>query len=219
MISIALALYAHMAPVNAYLMGRNAEITLARSAAPRSISGDATVLILERHGYKTAVVGKNGFVCIVERGWTGAFDEPEYWNPKIRGADCFNPPAARSVLPLVEMKTELLLGGAPKRIVFAAVKEAYSKRKLPTLETGAMSYMMGKGSYLTDDGDHNGPHLMFYLPYATADPWGADRPGSPVASDSYRCTLPHDPKELQDVPPLRVFTVNVAQWSDGTTAH
>jgi hypothetical protein len=52
------------------LMESEAEISLARSAAPASISGGAEVLVLGRHGYETAVRGKNGFVCVVERSWT-----------------------------------------------------------------------------------------------------------------------------------------------------
>ena len=60
--------YPSMAPLEQYLMAdRNAEIALARSAAPPSISRDAEVMVLGSHGYETAVKGKNGFVCIVER--------------------------------------------------------------------------------------------------------------------------------------------------------
>src|SRR5712692_8460527 len=76
--------YSKMAPVEQYLMERNAEILLARSAAPDSISSDATILVLGRQGYETAVRGKNGFVCMVERSWMAAFDSPEFWNPKVR---------------------------------------------------------------------------------------------------------------------------------------
>ena len=61
--------YPSMAPIEKYLMDRDAEIALARSAAPPSISRDATVVILGKNGYETAVEGKNGFICIVERGW------------------------------------------------------------------------------------------------------------------------------------------------------
>ena len=90
--------YPSMAPLEQYLMAdRNAEIALARSAAPEAISGDAKILVLGRHGYETAVEGKNGFVCVVERGWMSPADAPESWNPKLRGPICFNPPAARSV--------------------------------------------------------------------------------------------------------------------------
>ena len=42
--------YSKMATVDQYLMERNAEILLARSAAPDSISSGATILVLGRHG-------------------------------------------------------------------------------------------------------------------------------------------------------------------------
>src|SRR5215469_11185170 len=41
--------YPRMAPLDQYLMDRDAEIALARSAAPDAISGDATILLLGRH--------------------------------------------------------------------------------------------------------------------------------------------------------------------------
>ena len=47
--------YPSMPPLDQYLMERNAEIALARSAAPPSISSGATVMVLGRHGYETAV--------------------------------------------------------------------------------------------------------------------------------------------------------------------
>src|SRR5579864_8730145 len=69
--------------VDPYLMAdRNAEIALARSAAPPSISADATVLVLTRHGFETAVPGKNGWVCLVDRSWTAAFDDRRFWTPR-----------------------------------------------------------------------------------------------------------------------------------------
>jgi hypothetical protein len=45
--------YPKMAPVDQYLMEENTEIQLARSAAPDSISRDATILVLRRQGYET----------------------------------------------------------------------------------------------------------------------------------------------------------------------
>src|SRR5271165_2128614 len=107
--------YPSMAPLDRYLMpDRNAEIALARSAAPDSISHDARVLVLGPHGYETAVEGKNGFVCAVERAWMAPFDNAEFWNPKIRGPLCFNPPAARSILPMTYKRTEMVLAGQSK---------------------------------------------------------------------------------------------------------
>src|SRR2546427_5247481 len=97
--------YPSMAPLDQYLMERNAEIALARSAAPEPISRDAEVMVLGRHGYETGVKGKNGFVCMVERSWTAGIDDPGFWNPKLRAPICLNPPAVRSYLPLTIKKT------------------------------------------------------------------------------------------------------------------
>jgi hypothetical protein len=93
--------YPGMAPLEKYLISeRDTEIALARSAAPEAISGDATILVLGRHGYETAFKGKNGFVCMVERAWTAPFDDPGFWNPKNRSPICLNPPAVHSILPI-----------------------------------------------------------------------------------------------------------------------
>ncbi len=106
------ATYPSMAPLEQYLMAdRNAEIALARSAAPESISRDAKVVVLGPHGYETAVDGKNGFVCIIERAWMNPFDSPEFWNPKNRSPICYNPPAARTVLPITLLEDKALIGG------------------------------------------------------------------------------------------------------------
>ncbi len=81
--------YPNMGPLDQYLMERNAEIALARSAAPESIAQEAEFLVLGQHGYETAVKGKNGFVCMVWRSWTAGTDDPDFWNPKLRGPDLF----------------------------------------------------------------------------------------------------------------------------------
>jgi len=150
--------YASMAPLDEYLMAdRNAEIALARSAAPEAITRDAEILVLGRHGYDTAVKGKNGFVCVVERGWMGPIngeDAANFWNPKVRGPVCYNPPAARSILPLTYKRTEMILTGQSKAQIIDGIK-AFMKQGLPPLEPGAMSYMMSKDQYLTDRGDHH----------------------------------------------------------------
>jgi len=167
--------YSSMAPLDQYLMpDRTAEIALARSAAPDAISRDAKILALGPHGYETAVEGKNGFVCVVERGWMSPSDAPEFWNPKIRGPICFNPPAARSVLPTTYKRTEMVLAGRTKAEIIEGNKAAFDKGELPPLEPGAMSYMMSKEAYLTDSDDHNLAHLMVYAPPLDGKAWGAE---------------------------------------------
>jgi len=211
--------YSTMAPVEQYLMDRDAEIALARSAAPDAISNDASVIVLTRHGYETAVEGKNGWVCWVGRGWMGMFDHPEFWNPKVRAADCLNPPAARTVLPYAYKRTELLLAGHSKQEVIAAIKAAIDKKELPPLEPGTVSYMMSKSSYLTDNGDHNGPHLMFFQTDKNDTAWAANLTNSPVLSVNYWYISAEAYPQLKAFPQLSVFLVGVDKWSDGTPAH
>ena len=145
-------------------MERNAEIALARSAAPESISQDAEVMFLGRHGYETVVKSKNGFVCVVQRSWTSGIDDLGFGNPKLRAPICFNPPAARSYLPLTIKKTELILAARSKAQMFEEIKAAFDNQELPTPESGAMCYMMSKQGYLSDRDGHWHPHLMFFVP-------------------------------------------------------
>jgi hypothetical protein len=201
--------YSSMAPLDQYLIAdRNAEITLARSAAPESISLDAEVMVLGRHGYETAAKGKNGFVCLVERSWMSPFDFPEFWNPKMRGPICFNPPAVRSILPLTFKRTELVLAGLSKSQIVEGIK-AFDAKGLPALEPGAMCYMMSPQGFLNDSAGHWVPHLMFYIPLTDPKSWGADLPGSPVMLNP----------QFQGAPePITEFMIPVLRWSDGTAA-
>ncbi|HTB88657.1 MAG TPA: hypothetical protein VK743_11915 [Steroidobacteraceae bacterium] len=210
--------YSRMAPMEQYQMERNAEVALARSAAPEAITRDATVLVLGPQGYVTAIQGKNGFVCMVARGWVGGFDWPEFWNPKIRGAECLNPPAVRSILPLAKMRTTLVLAGRSQTEIINGLRVALKNGNVPKLEPGAMSYMMSKASYLTDEGDHNGSHLMFYLPISDTAIWGADLPGSPVGSGPYWFSSEKMSQAFKGFPPIHIFVVYVPNWSDGTAA-
>ena len=209
--------YPKMAPIQQYLIpNRDAEIALARSAAPDAISRNATVLVLGTRGYETAVNGTNGFVCMVEHGWTSAIDWPDLWNPKIMGPDCLNPPAARSLLPVVNKTTAMVLAGSSEAQIIAAIKAGYQKKTLPALEPGAMSYMMSKSAYLTDDDHHNVAHVMFFNTLPNGQIWGADLPKSPIASSSYWFPNDDDNPQAHGLPPIRVFIVGVKRWSDGT---
>ena len=198
--------YPNMAPIDQYLMAdQAAEIALARTAAPESISRDAEVLVLRRHGYETAVQGKNGFVCIVGRGWSAAAD-PDYWNPKVRVPMCVNAPAARTYLLGIKKITDLALAGRTLAQVTDAMAAAVAKKELPPMEPGAMCYMMGKQGYGGDVLPHWPAHLMFF--YSDTDPaiWGANLPGSPVIAVA-------DP-QLH----LTQFVIPTQRWSDGTEA-
>src|SRR3974390_3422657 len=198
--------YGSMAPLEQYLIAdRNAEIALARSAGPDAIGREADVMALGSRGYETAAKGTNGFVCVVERAWATSFDDPEFWNPKVRAPHCFNAAAARSVLPAYLKRTELALAGLTKDQVRERMKEAVAKKVFAAPETASMCYMLSKGGHLNDKAGHWHPHLMFFLPPTEAASWGANLSDySPVFAAA------GDPE------PVTTFFVPVAQWSDGT---
>ena len=198
--------YTKMAPIDQYLMDRTAEIALARTAAPDSISRDAKVLVFGRHGFEVAVKGKNGFVCIVGRGWSSAPDA-DFWNPKVRVPMCMNAAAARSYLLRITKITDLTLAGRTLAQVNDAMAAAVTKKELPPMEPGAMCYMMGKQGYGGDSAPHWPAHLMFF--YSDTDPaiWGANLPGSPVIAIT-------DPQEH-----LTQFVIPVQRWADGMEAR
>ena len=210
--------YSRMAPVDAYLMAPADEIALARSAAPASISKDATVLVLTRSGYKTAVKGTNGFVCWVARGFAGATDWSERWNPKIRAAGCDNPQAARSITPIATLRTGMTLAGRTDGDIMERIKDRLRSGEIPPLEAGAMCFMMSKSAYLTDMGTHGMAHVMFYIPFVDGANWGANAAGSPIIGGNYWFFLPEHAAEAAALPPVSVLLVGTSTWSDGTSA-
>ena len=198
--------YPNMAPLQQYLMAEADEIALARSAGPESISREAEVLVLGEHGYATAVHGSNGFVCLVERGWAAPLDNPDFWNPKLRGPLCLNAAAARTYLPITLMKTKLILEGKSAAAMAQAIGAALDSKQLPALEPGAMCTMLSKQQYLGDAGKNWHPHVMFFVAKGAAkdSDWGANADASPIlASD-----------DVQDR--MIIFMIPVRKWSDGS---
>ena len=198
---------ANAASLDKYLMpDQTQEIALARSAGPAALSKEATILVLTTEGYKTAVEGKNGFTCLVERGWMAPFDGPDFMDPTLRGPVCYNAAATRGHLPYVFNRTRLMLAGRGKDEMRAEIRKQVANKELPTPETGAMSYMLSKQQNLGKNG-HWHPHVMFHLPRTEASGWGANLDGSHVFADPIQTTDPE---------PETTFFVVVDAWSDGT---
>lgn len=196
--------YPSMAPLADYLMPRDAEIALARSAAPPAISDKAEIRVLTRNGYQIAATGTNGFVCMVERGWTAGFADKVFWNSRIRGPLCFNPAAVASVLPAHLERTAWALAGLTREEMERRTHGSAAANTPPA--AGAMSYMMSKHGYLSDTAGHWHSHLMFWVSRMPLSAWGANMPGTPVLGNSGATD------------PVTTFFVPVGMWSDGTPA-
>ena len=199
------ASYPTMAPVERYREASvEDEVRLARSAAPPSVSDRAGVLVLGEHGYVVADRGTNGFVCEVERAWAKDFDDPEFWNPRMRAPNCYNSSGAESVLPAYLERTEWVLAGVPVATMIERTKAAVASNRIRPPEPGSMCFMMSRRGWLSDSGGSWHPHLMFFLPRTKADVWGANLAGSPL--------IAIDPA----LAPVTIFLVPVRKWSDGT---
>jgi hypothetical protein len=201
-----------MPPLSQYLMSPNAEIALARSAAPASISNHATIMILAAHGYTVAVKGRNGFTCLVERGWAN-LNTPAFWNLKIQDPTCYNAAASRTVLLYPLKRTSLALNGDTEAQIEQTISGAIATKALPMAAPDSIAYMMSKEQYISDDAKSWYPHLMFFMPQADSanigESWGADRMRSPVVYD------PHSGKFHE---PWARFFIPVSHWSDGSPA-
>jgi hypothetical protein len=196
-----------MAPVAQYMMDPAAEIALARSAAPASVSDKAEILVLGAHRYKIAVKGTNGFVCYVGRSWENDLDDANFWDPKQRAPECDNASAARSVLPSYLQRTRWVLSGVSRAEMIERTKAEIAGKQITAPEIGAMCFMLSEQGYLSGAKGPWHPHVMFYGAPGPGSEWGADLPGSPVLS------------HRSDLMPVTIYFVPVRKWSNGTLAH
>ncbi len=200
--------------VTPYLMERDGEIALARSAAPNHLGDEAAIWVLTPSGYERVAEGSNGFVCFVGRGWSGPILvgpegnrrlHPDVFDAKVRAPHCLNEKAARSVMPWQRERTRLLLEGVPAERVDATIEgEIGGTLSLP--EPGAMAYMMSPGQDLGPDFAAWRPHVMIYLPHLTNADWG-------IAG------FTHDyPFVAESGTPWSVAVVPMRRYSDGSWA-
>ena len=190
---------------------RPAEVALARSAAPPSVSDSATVLVLTPSGYVEAASGHDGFTCLVIRSFAGALEDPQFWNPDVRAPHCFNAPASRTVLQAMLSQSAWILAGVPKSEIAARAKRAYASGALHAPATGAMAYMFSPRQYIVPQNPHWLPHLMLYFDRRSisASMLGADAAGKSGIIDESSVN-PDDP--------VLILMVPVRRWSDGTPA-
>jgi hypothetical protein len=196
--------YPSTAPLTEYLIPRDSEISLARSAAPTSIAKDAEILVFTTTGFQSAVKGKNGFVCMVARSWSAGFGDPNFWNPRVRAPICYNAMAAQSQVPETIKRTQVALAGGAESQIHEALKAAIETGELPVAKAGSLSYMISKGTYFNRSEGHWLPHLMLYMPETDLKAWGAGLAKSPIIGNNF-------PDEH-----LTILLIPVGRWSDGS---
>jgi len=203
--------YPKMAPIEKYMSASPAvEIAMAKTAGPKSVSDNATIMVLTKSGYETAVKGSNGFVCFIQRSWSKDFDDPEFWDPHDYTPQCWNEAAVSSVLPNYLKRTEWVLAGVSKEEMLARTKAAWASHEFHQPAPESVAFMLSKDQYINDPApgapSNWHPHVMFFVPATQDAKWGANVPGSPVYSTT------------SDVDPITTFFVIAPRWSDGSLA-
>ena len=194
-----------------YLMAdRAAEVALARSGAPKEISDSATVLVLGRAGYVEAAHGTNGYTCLVQHSFDGPLSGPGFWDPAIRAPQCFNPPASRTVLPIMKKRAEWIMTGVSPKEIAVRTREAYASHQMVPPEAGSMVFMLSPEQHLSNGNNpHWMPHVMFFFDKSVS--------GATMGVDSVTNTVIDGSAGDHDAPFLLVF-IPVRRWSDGTLA-
>lgn len=172
-------------PLSGYMMAPEAEVALAKSAAPGNISGRATIKILTATGYRVEAEGDNGFVCLVLRGWSAPTYTPSpfrdlVYDATVRAPICFNPAASRTVLPLQELRSRLAMEGNGPEQIAEGIEAAYAKGELPGMETVGFAYMWSADQNLGPGIGAFHPHVMVYAPYYEKAMLGGNEFGSPL---------------------------------------
>ena len=157
-------------PLSEYLMPRETEIALARSAAPANISSRATIKVLTKFGYEAAHKGDNGFVCMVMRGWAApTYTQAQFrdlvYDAKVRAPICFDPGASRTVMPYYELRSKLGMEGKTPDQIAEGVQTAYVKGELPRRDTVSFAYMWSADQNLGPGVGHWHPHMMIFAAY------------------------------------------------------
>ncbi|MEW5915674.1 MAG: hypothetical protein AB1762_04685 [Gemmatimonadota bacterium] len=143
------------------LLPRDHEIALARSAAPKEVSGAADIYVLTDSGYALAVRGTNGNACLVSRSW------PESVEPH-----CFDAEASATVMQTQLRRGALLQAGKSQEEINRDIEDGLRQGRYRTPTRPAMTYMMSAAQILyNDQGRRVGawqPHLMIFYPNLTS---------------------------------------------------
>jgi len=172
-------------PLGEFMMARDAEMTLARSAAPANVSDRATIEVLTTSGYQVARQGDSGFVCMVMRGWTApTYSPPNFrdlvYDATVRAPICFDPEASRTVKPYYELRSRLGMEGLTPDAIAERVQAAYVKGELPKRDGVSFAYMWSADQHLGPGVGHWHPHVMVFAPYYDNAMMGGNPFGSPT---------------------------------------
>lgn len=166
-------------------MERQAEIALARSAAPGAVSAGSRVWLWTGERYAIGDSGTTAVNCYVGRPWVPSV-EPH----------CFDAEGSATIMPIQMRRVELYAAGRNDTETEKQVAEEIRTGRLRLPTKPAMTYMMSAAQQLVSGtGTAVGawrPHLMIYYPNLTAAGTGlpgfvaevgfVENPGTPFSA-------------------------------------
>ena len=157
-------------PIEEYLMPQPAEIALAKSAGPSNVSDRATIKVFTTSGFSVVYQGDNGFVCMVMRGFSAPTYTPAQfrdlvYDSSLRAPICFDPKAAKEVMPYYELRTKLAMQRKDPDEIAEGVQAAYARGELPKRDGVSFAYMWSADQSLGSGIGHWHPHMMIFAPY------------------------------------------------------
>jgi hypothetical protein len=172
-------------PLKEYLLPDDAEVALAKSAAPANISEHATIKVLSSSGYQVVHQGDNGVLCMVMRGWAAPTYTPAQfrdlvYDPRVLGPICFNSESSRTVMPYYELRSKFGMEGKTPDQIAEGIQAAYVKGELPKREGVGFAYMWSANQYLASGVGHWHPHMMIFAPYYENSMVGGNPFGAPL---------------------------------------
>jgi hypothetical protein len=128
------------------VVARDAEITMARAAAPPAVSSQATIYVAGPKGYEVAIEGTNGWGCFVQRNAaaTGLFPR------------CDDAERVASLYPVYHLLEVFRAMGRSATDYDRAVSEGLKYGTFRAPASGALSYMLAEGAIK--------PHIMVSMP-------------------------------------------------------
>lgn len=167
------------------VLPRDAEIALARSAAPPAISATARVWVWTGRNYAIADSGRTRVNCYLARHWVPSV-EPH----------CLDEEASATILPILMRKIELYAEGKADADVEREIAAGIAAGRFRLPGRPAVTYMMSAAQELVSgEGSPVGawqPHLMIYYPGWTGPQAGlegfvpgvgfVENPGQPLAA-------------------------------------
>ena len=190
-------------PVRPGILDEAEEVRLARTAAPREVSGKAAVWVLRAGGPVKVREGTNGAACMVARDLHEGSLYPI----------CYDAEGSRTLMQHELLSLKLRAEGRSETEVKAALAAGLRAGTLKTATKPSVAYMMSAEQVLFTSPDSAGfrvgawhPHVMIAAPGARPEDFG-------LASDSRH---PHLSVESAGTPAAQLIVV-VPAWADSAS--